>query len=310
MAKPEPQEETEPQADGATAVGDPFAIAFFDVEGYTAFTAEHGDEAGLALAHSLLEIAEELVAGARGTVVKRLGDGLMASFPTAPEAVRCALGVQRALQARAELAADAPIAAAKIGVHWGEALRRDGDLYGHDVNLTARIAAQARGGQVLVSEQARQELRGTEESLELKRIGRASGKGLKERPNVYTVRRRGDIPHARPLELGDEGMLLTLLFDAPGDDIEQFLAGTRLAEAAFNGVGAEIIFSGVNVDDAAEPLMCVLVAFPDEDAYRTFDTDPALEGLRSAALGQISMRSMAGYFPLEGLRALFPGSSE
>lgn len=284
----------------------PLAIAFFDVEGYTAYTEEHGDDAGVALAHSLLEIAEELVAGARGTAVKRLGDGLLACFPTAAEAVRCALGVQRALQARAELADDAPVAAAKVGVHWGRPVWRDGDLYGNDVNVAARLVAQARGGQVLVSEPAREALGGQEATLEFKRIGKLAGKGLRQRPQVYRVQRRQGLPAGRPLALAEEGVLAAFLFDAPGDDMDSFVAGMRVAEAAFNGVGADVVFAGINIEDSEQPLMCVLIAFPDERAFETFASDPELEGLRSAARDVILERSMAAYHPLPELGALFP----
>ncbi|MFN8131143.1 MAG: adenylate/guanylate cyclase domain-containing protein [Solirubrobacteraceae bacterium] len=178
------------------------AIAFFDVEGYTEFTAEHGDEAGLELAESLLDIASELVDGAGGTVVKRLGDGLMARFDTAQDAVRCATGTQRALQARAALQDDAPVAAAKIGIHVGQVLERDGDIYGNDVNLAARLVEKARGGQILLTEPVVEVLGESAGALDLKRIGSTPRGCATSRGCISCARTRRSWPAPGPWTSG------------------------------------------------------------------------------------------------------------
>jgi predicted ATPase/class 3 adenylate cyclase len=93
-------------------------------------------------------ILREAVVGAGGSVVKITGDGLMAVFPSAPEAVQ-ALEAQQALLAEA-WNETGPLRV-RIGIHVGEAQWRGGDFYGPPVNRAARIMAAAHGGQVLLS---------------------------------------------------------------------------------------------------------------------------------------------------------------
>ena len=289
-------------------MSDNVAIAFFDVEGYTEFTATHGDEAGLALADSLLDIAEELVEGARGTVVKRLGDGLMASFATPQEAIRCATGTQRALQVRAELQDEAPVAAAKIAIHWGEAVQREGDLYGNTVNLTARLLDKARGGQTLITDECREALGDDAGALDLKRVGRLAGKGLKDRPSVYLVRGDGVTGGIRHLAIPDDNLLAVLLLDTPGDDMDAFMAATRAAEAGLNGVGARIIFSGITAgsDDDDSPVMCVLAVFPDDEALERLAGSPAMQRFERLSPGTLELRLLGAYRPMHTFGVLFP----
>jgi class 3 adenylate cyclase len=290
--------------------GEPLAIAFFDVEGYTEFTAVHGDHAGLQLADSLLEIAEQLIAGADGRVIKRVGDGVIASFGSADSALRCAVGVRRALSARAEMDPEAPIAAAKIALHWGTPLRRDDDLYGNDVNLAARMVDQAKGGQILVSDPLRRELGDVPPPPPMKKAGKASGKGLKERPALWSV----EAPEDRETlitRLG-EGVLATFLFDPAEADAEQrpeaeFWAGMRAAEAVFNGFGAVPVFAGRRNDPELEaPAFCVLVSFPTVASWETFMADADDDPLRRTALAVIDVKVLAAYTAWPQLGTLFP----
>lgn len=287
---------------------EPVAIAFFDVEGYTEFTAEHGDEAGLALAESLLDIASELVEGARGTVVKRLGDGLMARFASAQDALRCATGTQRALQARAALQDGAPVAAAKIGIHAGEVLERDGDLYGNDVNTAARLVDKARGGQVLITDAVVAALGSEAEALDLKRLGRLDAKGLRDKPRIFLV--RGDTAAAGPdpIDLGEEGLLVVVAWDAPGEDMDAFMAATRAAEAALNGVGGRIIFSGISAEpeDPEGPDVLALCALPDEAALERLQAAGTAVRFAELSAGALEERLLAVYRPMHTFGVLFP----
>ena len=292
------------------APNEPLAIAFFDVEGYTEYTALHGDHAGLQLADSLLEIAEQLIAGAHGRVIKRIGDGLVASFGSADGALRCAVGVQRALTARAQMDPEAPIAAAKIALHWGTPLRRRDDLYGNDVNLASRMVDQAKGGQILVSEPLRAELSETPPPPPMKKAGKASGKGLKERPQLWSVD-AADEGSALLDAIGD-GVLATFLFDPAEHEADArpeaaFWEGMRAAEAAFNGLGADPLFAGRLVGgDPDAPGLCVLVAFPSVASWEAFSSGPEPARLRESALSVIDARVVAAYTPWPQLGTLFP----
>jgi len=124
------------------------ALAFTDIAGFTEFTATRGDAAAL----SLLDRQEELVRialpeGSR--IVKSLGDGLMLWFPQATAAL--VAGVE--LRGTFERCADAEFPLwVRMGMHWGTPTARRGDLFGHDVNLAARITELAGPGELLVSE--------------------------------------------------------------------------------------------------------------------------------------------------------------
>ena len=89
-----------------------------------------------------------------GSEVKALGDGFMASFSSATRALECAIAMQRAFAAHNE-AADEPIRV-RIGLNAGEPIAEAADLFGTAVNLAARIAAQAAGGEILVANVVRE----------------------------------------------------------------------------------------------------------------------------------------------------------
>jgi adenylate cyclase len=117
-------------------------IAFADLAGWTRFTEEVGEEEALDLVESFIEaVTDTLPEGAR--VVKTIGDEVMVVGQDPAELTDWAVGFQRLWQER-------PMP--RIGVHQGVTLYRDGDYYGRDVNLAARVVARARGGEVLVSD--------------------------------------------------------------------------------------------------------------------------------------------------------------
>lgn len=159
----------------------PVAIVFTDLEGFTRYTAQHGDEAALQLlaAHHL--VIGPIVRSRGGRVVKRIGDGLMLSFPSAEAAVHAALELVEVPPAPLRL---------RAGVHCGEAVVTQDDLIGHDVNVAARVAASARGGDVVATLAVRDavgELRG----IGFGRARRRSFKGVGEPVSVCAVRRSG-----------------------------------------------------------------------------------------------------------------------
>jgi class 3 adenylate cyclase len=86
----------------------------------------------------------------RGFEVKSQGDGFMIAFASPRDGVECSIAIQRALAARIDAGTSEPIRV-RMGLHTGEAIRERDDFFGRNVVLAARIAAQARGGEILVS---------------------------------------------------------------------------------------------------------------------------------------------------------------
>jgi class 3 adenylate cyclase len=128
-----------------------FTIVFSDIEGSTARSTSEGDHAWMSILDVHNTIVRSQLALHQGREVKSMGDGFMLSFDSARRAVSFAIDLQRELERRriSDPSWDVNV---RIGIHSGEAiLSSDGDLYGRHVNIAARIADCADGGEILVS---------------------------------------------------------------------------------------------------------------------------------------------------------------
>jgi adenylate cyclase len=134
-------------------------ILFSDIEESTALNERIGDRAWVRLIGSHDKLVSGLVRRRSGHVVKSQGDGYMIAFARAEEAVRCGIDIQDALHRNAKRKPHEDIRV-RIGVHMGRSVRRGDDLFGRNVAMAARVAAQAVGGQILVSQPVRDALSG------------------------------------------------------------------------------------------------------------------------------------------------------
>jgi class 3 adenylate cyclase len=139
----------EPLATGAVRT-----ILFTDVEGSTALTQRLGDAKAREVLRTHEQIVREALRVHGGSDVKTLGDGFMASFPSAMRAVECAIAMQRAF-AEHNQSAEEPIRV-RIGLNAGEPIREEQDLYGTAVIMAARVAAKAAGGEILAANVVRE----------------------------------------------------------------------------------------------------------------------------------------------------------
>jgi adenylate cyclase len=145
------------------------AIAFADLAGYTRFTEEEGEEEALSSVERFVEgVTNTLPEDAR--VVKTIGDEVMVVGQDVGALVDWAVGFTLLFDERPE---------PRIGVHYGTTLYRDGDYFGRDVNLTSRVVARARGGEVLVSDAVTDALRDSPH-LRFEEIGQVKLKGFAE----------------------------------------------------------------------------------------------------------------------------------
>jgi adenylate cyclase len=131
------------------------AILFTDLVGFSDWTLEAGDTLALELLRRVGVATETPIKAHRGTIVKRLGDGLMAVFDEPAQAVEAALEAQRALR-EIEVGGHRP--RLRAGVHIGKPRRLGGDYFGVDVNVAARVAQAAGPEEVLVSQLAHDRL--------------------------------------------------------------------------------------------------------------------------------------------------------
>jgi adenylate cyclase len=131
------------------APGGRVAILFSDIEESTALNERIGDRAWVRLIDRHDKMIGRHVKRHNGYVVKSQGDGFMIAFAQPEEAVLCSIDVQRELGKRPNGIR------VRIGIHVGKSVRRGDDLFGRNVAMAARVAGQADGGEVLVSEPVR-----------------------------------------------------------------------------------------------------------------------------------------------------------
>jgi adenylate cyclase len=138
------------------------AILFSDIEESTALNERVGDRAWVKLIGEHDKLVRKLVNERSGHVVKSQGDGFMIAFARAEEAVRCGMDMQEALRKDAERKRHNKLRV-RIGVHVGRSVRRGDDLFGRNVAMAARVADQASGGEILVSDTVRDALKDCED---------------------------------------------------------------------------------------------------------------------------------------------------
>src|SRR3954447_2093539 len=148
-------EEERPDMRAHAAPDGTVAILFSDIEDSTVLTERLGDERWLEVLREHNTIFREQISRHAGYEVKSQGDGFMLAFPDPCEALDCAIGVQRAFAERERDGAGEALHV-RIGLHTGEVISEAGDYFGKNVILAARIAAQAMGGEILVSEEMRE----------------------------------------------------------------------------------------------------------------------------------------------------------
>lgn len=150
------------------------AIVFTDLEGFTRFTAETGDEAATAMLNEHHRMVGPVIRSRGGRLVKRLGDGLLLAFPSSEAAVYASL----------ELLPTAPNSLRlRSGVHCGEVVATRDDVIGHVVNVAARVADSAKGGEVLVTADVRAAV-GDLPGVAFSRLRRRTFKGVDETISV------------------------------------------------------------------------------------------------------------------------------
>jgi len=125
------------------------AVMFTDLVGFSSWALKAGDGPALELLRQVGTRVEAVIVGHDGRIVKRLGDGVMATFVSPQEAVEGALDAQAEV---GEIEVGGYRPQMRAGLHWGSPRRLGGDYLGVDVNIAARVSDAAKAGQVLVSD--------------------------------------------------------------------------------------------------------------------------------------------------------------
>src|SRR5262245_37800799 len=124
-------------------------VLFADVSGSTSLYETAGDDAALEAISACLAAARAATEASGGRVVKTMGDEVMSIFPAPDAAANAAADIQTRIDALPEVAGTK--LGVRIGFHHGPVLQRDDDVFGDTVNLAARLVAQAKKGEIVLS---------------------------------------------------------------------------------------------------------------------------------------------------------------
>jgi adenylate cyclase len=169
------------------------SFLFADIAGFTALTEAHGDEEAVALIAEFSDAVEAELPGVGGEHVKTIGDALMLRIPDPGDAVLLGLRIANDLMTTH----GAP--EARVGLHHGPALERNGDYFGASVNLAARVSALASSGEVLLTGPTAALTPGLEGVLFESR-GRQSLKNVAEPVEIFAAIRIGEAAERLPVD--------------------------------------------------------------------------------------------------------------
>jgi len=160
------------------------AILWTDVVDHTALMERLGDAQGREVLRDHERLTREALNAHDGTEVKAMGDGFMAWFSSAQQALECAIALQRAFAVRSQSATE-PLRV-RVGVNAGEPIAEEDDLFGAAVITAARICREAAGGDIVVSDVVRQLVAG--KGFLFADRGEVALRGFEEPVRLYEVR--------------------------------------------------------------------------------------------------------------------------
>jgi adenylate cyclase len=213
------------------------AIVAADVAGYCRLMGENEVGTLAQLKTDREEVLRPLISEHHGRIVKLMGDGLLAEFPSAVEAVQCTVEIQHTLGERnADVPEDIRIAY-RIGINIGDIIVEGDDIYGDGVNVAARLEGLSEPGGICMSGTVVSHVKGKME-LNLKDLGEQHVKNIADPVRVYLVVLRP--PGVRPAPGGAENLALP---DKPSIAVLPFvnLSGDPEQEFFADGMAEEII---------------------------------------------------------------------
>jgi len=240
------------------------AIMFTDIVGYTAIMGEDEQKA-FELLHTNRQLQKPIIEKFGGTWVKEIGDGVLASFQTVTDAVQCAISIQESCNKMHDLKL-------RIGIHLGEVVFENGDVFGDGVNIASRLQTVAPIGGIWVSESVYKNVSNKKE-IETKYVREEILKNVKEPIRIYEVIAKSERgiatfdPQKHLTKIILEKSIAVLPFANMSNDPEQEYFSDGMAEEILNSLShlrdlkvvgrtSSFQFKGKNIDlrDAGERL--------------------------------------------------------
>ena len=173
------------------------AIFAADIAGYSRLVAEDEEETLRRLASYRL-VTDDFIAKCGGRIFNTAGDAVLAEFPSAVEAVRCAIDIQESLRTRNMAYPPSRQMSFRIGITIGDVVERDGDLLGDGVNIAARLEGLAEVGGICISRAVHEQV-ANKLSVQFADIGAQEVKNIPTPVHAYMVAmRREDGSYATP----------------------------------------------------------------------------------------------------------------
>jgi class 3 adenylate cyclase len=173
------------------------AIFAADIAGYSRLVAEDEEETLRRLA-SYRQVTDDFIAKGGGRIFNTAGDAVLAEFPSAVEAVRCAIDIQESLRTRNMAYPPSRQMSFRIGITIGDVVERDGDLLGDGVNIAARLEGLAEVGGICVSRAVHEQV-ANKLSVKFADIGAQEVKNIPTPVHAFMVAmRREDGTYAAP----------------------------------------------------------------------------------------------------------------
>ena len=162
------------------------AILAADVAGYSRLMGADEERTLTQLKAHRRDLVDRRIKKYRGRIIKTTGDGMLVEFASAVEAVRCAVDVQRGMIDRnADVPADERIEF-RVGIHVGDIIEDDGDIFGDGVNVAARLEGIAVRGGICVSRQALDQIEGILK-IQFRELGRQNLKNISRPIEVFSI---------------------------------------------------------------------------------------------------------------------------
>jgi adenylate cyclase len=217
------------------------AILAADVAGYSRLTGLDEEGTHARLRERLRGLADPKISEHRGKVVKHTGDGVLAEFGSVVDAVRCAIEVQRGMAEQNATMPQVKRIEFRIGIHVGDIIVDDNDIFGDGVNIAARLEGIAEPGGVCISDDAQRQLRGKVD-FAFEDMGPQNLKNIVEPMRAWRLRMNASGSPAAPIEPPVESRQALALPDKPSIAVLPFqnMSGDPEQEYFADGMVEEI----------------------------------------------------------------------
>ncbi|KYG22629.1 addiction module protein [Bradyrhizobium sp. AT1] len=238
------------------------AIFAADIAGYSRLVAEDEEETLRRLA-SYREVVDDFIARSGGRIFNTAGDAVLAEFPSAVDAVRCAIDIQESLRTRNMAYPPSRQMSFRIGITIGDVVERNGDLLGDGVNIAARLEGLAEVGGICVSRAVHEQV-ANKLSVQFADIGAQEVKNIPTPVHAYMVAmRREDGTYGKPqlkkpaarLAAAPVWMwpLVVAVVSIAGIGVTGFLYNTKLKQTAYVAATPAVTPSVTPTASAAAP---------------------------------------------------------